>query len=143
MLLQFHQSFDILAEYDPATGGFAAFSRSAEPARVHFVQGTFDYLSGKRVILYRLAGVLYLDVDGERVPVEDHVVEVRPLNGDRVLRVRGDRGLVFEVAYSPRRLDPPLSEDPTAFIDEEDFDFGLFLRNVSRDRERQSRIYFE
>ena len=145
MLLQSHQSFDTVADYDPTTGTFNTFSRKAEPGRVSSGHrgGVFDHLGGKRVLLYRLAGVLYLEVDGQRILMEGHVVEVHPVNGDRVLRVLADGTVVFELTYSPPHLDPPLSDDPTAFVEEEDFDFGLFLTNVSRDRERQARIFPE
>jgi hypothetical protein len=143
MLLQSHQSFDTVAEYDPTTRTFTTFSRKAEPGRASSGQrsGVFDYLGERRVLLYRLAGVLYLEVDDQRIPMEGHVVEVHPVNGDRVLRVLANSTVVIELMYIPPHLDPPLSDDPTAFVEEEDFDFGLFLTNVSRDQERQARMY--
>jgi hypothetical protein len=35
----------------------------------------------------------------------------------------------------------PLSIDPTPFIDEEDFDFLLFVHNVLAQDERRHRVY--
>jgi len=32
---------------------------------------------------------------------------------------------------------PPIPGDPTPFIEDEDFDFGLFVRNISRSSERR------
>ena len=143
MFLQSHQSFDTVAEYDPSTRTFTTFSRNVEPSRVPTGQlsGVFDHLGERRVLLYRLDGVLYLEIDDDRIPMEGHVVEVYAANEDRVLRVFGNSTVVFELTYSSPHLDPPLSDDLTAFVEEEDFDFGLFLANVSRDQERQSRMY--
>jgi len=145
MLLQSHQSFDTVADYDPKTGAFATLSRKAHPARMAAEQcrGVFDDLGGKRVLLYRLAGVLFLDVDGRPTPMQGQVVELYPVNGERILRGLVDGSVAFELRYRPPHLDPPLADDPTAFAEEEDFDFGLFLANVSRDPERQARMYVE
>ncbi len=33
-----------------------------------------------------------------------------------------------------------IKDDPTPFVDEEDFDFGLFLSNVAKDESRQRRL---
>jgi len=49
--------------------------------------------------------------------------------------------MILELTYDPPIIDPPLSEDPTAFVEEEHFDFGLFLANLSRDQSRQARMY--
>lgn len=145
MLLLSHRSFDTVADYDPATGTITTFSRKTEPGRVSSRQGAgvFDNLGGRRVLLYRLAGVLYLQVDDQRITMEGLAVEVHSAKGDRVLRVLADGAIVFELTYRPTHLDPPLSDDPTAFVEEEDFDFGVFLANVSRDRGRQARMYAE
>ena len=142
MLLQSHQSFDTAADYDPTTGRFDLFSRHAEPNRVAGqLSGVFDHIGGKRVLLYRLGDGLYVEIDGQRLHLETHVVEVQAVNGRRRLQVLSDGRGVIEMTYDPPLLDPPLSLDPTAFIEEEDFDFGLFLRNVWHDRSRQMRMY--
>lgn len=142
MLLQSHRSFDTAVNYDPTTGRFDPFSRRAEPNRVAGqLSGVFDHIGGKRVLLYRLGDGLYLEIDGQRLHLETHVVVVQAVNGCRLLQVLSDGRSVIEMTYDPPLLDPPLSLDPTAFIEEEDFDFGLFLHNVSHDRSRQTHMY--
>jgi hypothetical protein len=93
------------------------------------------------VLLYRLADTLYLEIDGQQLPLDKHIVEVRPVNGRHLLRMLSDGRVVTELTYDLPQLNPPLSLDPTAFVEEEDFDFGLFLHNISHDLSRQMRPY--
>jgi hypothetical protein len=142
MILKRHTVFDTLADYDPATGTFVTFSRAREPGRASSrVTGAFDFLGEKRVLLFWLAGVLYLQVEGQRMTMADHTIELQTVGGRRVLRVLSGTSVVLELTYDPPIIDPPLSEDPTPGVEEEHFDFGLFLANLSQDRGRQARVY--
>jgi hypothetical protein len=144
MLVQSHQSFDTVADYDPATQTFFAFSRRAEPARLSEpITGAYEILGGKRIVLYRRRNALYLDVDHRTIPLNEHSVDVLSAKSYRLLRISRGGNVVLELKYPAPVLDPPVAEDPTPFVQEEDFDFGLFLRNVSRDTARQSRMYAE
>src|SRR5262249_5869239 len=63
MLLQAYRTFDNVGDYDPTTGRFDIFSRRAEPNRAAGPPlGAFDYIGGKRMMLYRLADCLYLQI---------------------------------------------------------------------------------
>ncbi len=142
MILKRHTVFDAMGDYDPVTGTLTTFSRKAEPGRVPGqVSGVFDHVGGKLVLLFRLDGVLYLQVEDERIRMADNTINVRSVTGHRVLRVLSNSRVVLELTYDAPIIDPPLSEDPTAFVEEEHFDFGLFLANLSRDRGRQARMY--
>ena len=142
MLLQSHKSFAMVGEYDPVMDTFVTLSRYDEPSHASCpISGVFDYVGANRVLLFRLADVLYLQVDGHRMPMADLAIELRSVNGRRVLEVLSHGKNVLELTYDPPHLDPPLALDPTPFVEEEDFDFGLLLANVSRDRNRQARIY--
>src|SRR4051812_43708181 len=69
MLLQSYRSFDTLGDYDPATGKLITLRRHAQSHRAgRDIVGVFDELGGSRLLLYRLGGVLYLQVDGQRMP---------------------------------------------------------------------------
>ena len=142
MLLQSYKVHDVLADFDPVTGAFLQFSRGAEPARAAGQEaGDFDYIDGKRVLVFRFDGNLYMQVDDQRMRLDEISVELRCPNGRRILCVLSRGKAVLELTCDPPVLDPPLSDDPTPFVEEQDFDFGLFLANLSRDRSRQSRIY--
>jgi hypothetical protein len=142
MILRRHTVFDTMADYDPASGAFVTFSRKADPVRADSaVSGAFDYLDGRLAILFRHSGVLYLQIDNQRVPLHGHVVKIRSANGRREVRVLSGGRVVLDLAYAPPIPDPPLALDPTPFVEAEDFDFGLFLANVSGDSGRQARMY--
>jgi hypothetical protein len=49
--------------------------------------------------------------------------------------------LLFSFEYNAPKLDIPLENDPTPFVEEEDFDFLLFVNNVLKDKARRERIY--
>jgi len=142
MLLQSHRHFDIVAHYDPATREFAAFSRTAEPARAAGpVAGHFDFLGEALTLIFRLDGGLFVEIGGRRFPLDRVAVDIRSDNRHRHLRVVSEGKEVVELTYDAPKLDPPLSVDPTPFVQAEDFDFGLFLQNVSRDPARLGRMY--
>jgi hypothetical protein len=144
MLLRSHEAFDIIGDYNPETGEFVPFSRSQEPERpVVPVSGTYGHIAGRRVMLFRLDGDLTLQIDGWRLPMENYTVTLRSENGNHVFQVSTIGGAILEWVYAPPTIDPPLELDPTPFVEEEDFDFGLFLANVSSDRGRQDRSYTE
>lgn len=142
MILGRYTIFDELGDFDPVTGLLTVFSGLAEPRREpDQISGTFDYIGGKLVLLFRLDGILYLQIEGHRMPMNSHTIELQSMNGHRVLRVLSDDEVILELEYESPIIDPPLSEDPTPFIEEDHFDFGLFLANLSRDRNRQARMY--
>ena len=145
MLLQSHGSFDLLAEFDAANEAFTTFSKKSEPERVSSrkVAGVFEYVGGRRLLLYRLSGVLYVQVDDERMRMNDLSIELMRANNGRVLRLSADGGFMLELGYRLIDLDPALSDDSTAFVEEEDFDFGLFLANLASDQRRQDRMFTE
>lgn len=142
MILERYTIFDEMGHYDSSSGTLTTFSRMTEPSRASSeISGHFDYLGENCVLLFRLAGVLYLQIEHQRMTMADHTIELRSDGGHRVLQVLSDSKVVVEMTYDPPIIEPPLSEDPTPFVEEEHFDFGLFLANLSRDQGRKARIY--
>jgi len=45
---------------------------------------------------------------------------------------------VLDITYSLEGVAQAIPGDPTAFIEDEDFDIGLFASNVSKDPERRA-----
>lgn len=72
---------------------------------------------------------------------EDTGVELKRVDGDRVINISATGRSLFHWRYHPRAIDPPLSVDSNAFVEEEDFDFCLFVFHVANDRERRTTIY--
>jgi hypothetical protein len=142
MILKRHTVFDTMGDFDPVTGTLTMFSRAASPERVPSqLSGLFDEIGGKLVLLFRLNGILYLQIGHQRMAMDDHTIELQSANGYRILRFLSGRRVAFELRYDRPIIDPPLSEDPTPFVEEEHFDFGLSLANLSRDRGRQARMF--
>jgi len=144
MILRSHDNFDTLADYDPATRARSVFSKRGEPERAssQHISGFFSELGGKRILFYRLAGSLYVDVDGRRVPFAGHTIELMTAGRDRTLRMLSGADVVLEVSYDQEPWHPSIWEVIlTPFAEEEHFDFGLFLENVWRDPARQARMF--
>lgn len=142
MILERYTVFDELAEYDPVKKSITKFSRQAKSEWVpSLISGHFDYIGPKLVLLFRLNDVLYFEIDGQRMTMHDHAIDLRSVIGHRALRVVRDNRIVLEWTYAAPVIDPPLAVDPTPFVEEEHFDFGLFLANVSQDRSRQANLY--
>ncbi len=144
MLLLFYDRYDTLAEFDPSTGRLEEFSRRAEPARATApLQGTYARVDGRLVSLYRQDdGTLVLRVDALVVPLDTRSrIELLGSGRGRRVRVTRDGRPVAEWHHEQPVLDPPLEEDPTPFVEEEHFDFALYLSNVASDSERCERLY--
>jgi hypothetical protein len=143
MLLQSQDKFDSLAELDVATGAVSWLSRSSvEVARVE-ICGHFSTLAGRLIMLYRFEGVLRLRIDDLVFALTDiHGLErtLLPENMARLTLFEGDAP-VFSMTYRRPHIFPPLALDPTPFVEEEHFDFGLFVYNVLNDPGRRARIY--
>lgn len=140
MLLQSHDSFDERAQYDPTTCEFALLN-PAERASAADVTGVFGYLGNARAILFRLDDVLYLEVLGTRVALAPNVIELSTVGSRSRLSVLSERHTTIEIDYVPASTDVASDIDPTPFVEAEDFDFGLFIYNVSRDAIRTQRLF--
>jgi hypothetical protein len=132
MLVQYHDRFDVVAEFHPSSGRLEVQPRppGLSPSQTH---GWFSILAGVTVVFYRRANHLWLRV-GERVFDLDGGASVdwRTEDGVAVFRAEDASGEVV-VRY---RAGPNLDQDPTPFVEDEDFDLGLYVANVLLDEER-------
>lgn len=142
MLLQSHRSFDLVAEFDTVTGTLEEFSKSCHLERVDSKRngGVFDYLGVHRILLFRIGTDLLVQVDGHLLNCADLSIETLKTPHGRRLSFRSEGVLKISIEYSVSS-DLSSHDDLTAFADAEDFDFGLFLANVSLDRLRQDRLF--
>ncbi len=139
MLLQYHNRRGIVAEFSPDDGNLEVLQR---PAGVVRTDGWFSVLGGALVAFYRARGSLWLRVGAHVLEIgEDPAIpEWRRETHRSVLRVVVD-GETVELRYRTGPFEQPtLANDPTPFVESEDWDFGLFITNVLSSDERRAVI---
>lgn len=136
MLVQYHDRFDVVAEFEPRSGQLRLKPRPAALAPTA-TDGWFSMLSGMCVVFYRQANRLWLrigqrifDLDG------DASVDWQSESGTAVFRAIDSAGPVT-LTYP---AGPDLGPDPTPFVADEDSDLGLFVANVLFDEERSELV---
>ena len=134
LLLQLSTRFSEIARFDPETTQYAFEARSDDLPIA--LDGHCCLLDGVFVALYRLDQRLYLALDGHTIPLDESTkVIVSGPSQARTLSVSHPNMGTYKVDYPLTQ--EALPGDTTAFVDQEDFDFGLFLSNVAADVERQ------
>ena len=138
--LQSHELYDSLVEYNHSDGSFTEISRKSNLgniATLSFINGVYSILSSTFVAIYRFEGQLFIRIGDNCIPLSDEVVvSVRGENNARELLILEAGKEVCKINYE---LDASrwFEDDPTPFIDEETFDFGLFLSNISKSESRK------
>jgi hypothetical protein len=141
MLIQSFDRHSEVAEFDPMSESIQTMARSSTlPTGL---AGHYAHLDDALIVLYRDGHNLWLKFGDTRVPLHPSSrAEYYRAGARRSLRVQSDsKDLQF--TYHLKELDPPLSIDFTPGVEEEDFDFGLFISNVVNNPERQERLYRE
>jgi hypothetical protein len=143
VLLQSQDVFDELAEVNTETWQVSFLSKRQDPSLARKpVSGRYSIVDGEMCALYRLDNKLCLRVGEQTFEITD-AVEAR-LNRQpdiHIFQLLSNGNLLLEFTYSAPTLDVPLTDDPTPFVEEEDFDFPLFVNNVLHDTGRRQRIY--
>jgi hypothetical protein len=134
-----HDRFDDIAEFDITTGCWRVLSRSAadENDVISYFDGFYAVLSGTYCALFRLNGELFVRIgDTQRTLTEDVAIKVGGPPEERCLTLMASDVELAKLVYA---VEPwQIEGDPTPFIEEEDFDFGLFLSNIASNRDRQA-----
>lgn len=141
LLLQSSDRFTEMMKLDPDTREVRFVSRGdvAEPDRI---SGAYARVGDRLACLYRSCDRLFFSLDGKAIELgEDTSAHFRRRGETRVLTVRREELTLIQWEYRLPPLDPPLEEDPTPFVEAEDFDFGLFVSNVVNDKARKDRIF--
>lgn len=151
-----HESAWESGEFDPVSGELSVDpADSGEPVDFAAVEGTYARLGGRTVVFFRNGDSLGVAVDGNIYTVDDSLLiiwrTIRESEYDSAILVRrGESELILshpesglvQLRYPSGPAEgPPLQEDPTPFISEEDWDLGLFISNVLSDEERRRSIY--
>lgn len=146
LLLRSHQRFNEVAEFDPDEGKLSIRAKENTAEGVgRRISGSYARLSKNTLLLYKLNGELYLKVDAQQ-PLritDDITAQIENHDGRKGLLILRDEGsLLLTVWYQPPVIDPPLEQDyVSSFVEEEDFDFGLFVHNVINSSRRRKEIY--
>lgn len=142
MLLQSADNFNEVIELNPISQGIIQYSKQDNPELgVRFIEGFFATIDSHMVFLYRYKGFLYLKINGNIFKL-DKDVSIDLIKGSVNTLIIRQNGLpIFNWTYRLPKVEPMTSFNPTPFIEEEDFDFGLFVCNVLNDSERKERIF--
>ncbi len=141
LLLQSSDHFTEMMKLDPVSGE-AHFVSRGDVAEPHRISGAYARVGEHLACLYRCGDRLFFSLDGKRTEVsEDAAAHLRRRGEARVLTIRQGNLTLVEWEYRLPPVNPPLEEDPTPFVDAEDFDFGLFVSNVLNDGARKDRIF--
>lgn len=144
MWLQCQDRFDTVGAFDETYGRLERLSRKALGSDAPFLQdvgGFFsDHLTGT-LMLYRQGGKAIFRVYGDGL---DRVFELDPAteikvsgpNTKRELRIFRDGAVIFQTTYVLPEVYRSLN-DFTPFVEDEDFDFGLYVSNISKNPVRK------
>ncbi len=102
--------------------------------------GHFEILEGQPLGFYRIEHVLFLLLGQCTVYWSDDIqIELSFKRDERYLRIKQEDTVLASYDYSLDRTQI-FADDPTPFIKDEDFDFGLFLLNIANDPGRKLRL---
>ena len=135
MLVQSHDRFDVVAEFDPSSGRLVPQPRvpGTEP---HATSGWFAVLDGRCIVFFREHGKLKLRIGTSLFLVDSGAIVGWKASGQHVVLSVSNSSMQASVLYQAGPPGVPLDLDPTPFVSSEDWDFGLFVFNVVSDPER-------
>lgn len=139
--LQCNERYDVVGQFDPSSCVLKLLERTAlgntVPAIPH---GFFSHFGNLKIGVYGLAGKLFLVLDDQLLQLAaDDTIEVSGPRAARHLCILTKSGkVVTQVTYSLHGVVGTIPNDPTPFVEEEDFDIGLLASNVSKDLERRT-----
>ena len=143
MILQSNDRFDEIAQFDPVTGNYRLLSKKANRELVTGpISGGYSLVGQALLALYRKNEDLFVWIDNREFLVSDTVSSALIEEGDqKIFRLLDNERPIATFKYSPPVSEIPRGLDPTPFVEEEDFDFGLFLHNVLTEPGRRKRVY--
>lgn len=142
ILLRSSDRYGEYAEIDTATGEIVWYpGQSGAVVGLGHIDGHIAVIDGYAVCLYRERGRLHLRIGAVDSEITDDTSAELAQGKVSVLTLSRHAVGCFRWMYKRPVVEPPLDIDPTPFVEEEDFDFGLFVRNVMANPERRQRIY--
>ena len=138
LILSSHSHYTRLLEFFHESGTYKETSRDAIQLNGDKLKlnGVYDFLNKKLVVVYVSDGILFLRVANESIPVENITCfELNSKGVNSTLHVRYNNS-TLSLDYK-NSTDKMIEDDFTPFVEEEHFDFGLFVKNMISTRERR------
>jgi hypothetical protein len=136
------QNFDHWGEagvFDADTGTFEVVPRETLQAKALPLHGHYSTLSGNLVMFFRDDDELYVAIGPRRWRAIRSTVCWKKQGSWSVFSVGVPGSDQLSLTYEP---EPMIDNDPTPFIEAEDFDFGLFIINVVNNQQRYETMYY-
>lgn len=140
MLIASYDRYRDVAEFDPASGRFEEFDRF-DPANLPLLKrpfkGAYGVIGDQKLLIFRTPEGLWVQLADVKVNTveESHHIAWENAGGKSTFSIirSSDGEPVAMATYSVDRRN--LAPDLTAFVDGEDADFGLFVRNAVSQRQ--------
>jgi hypothetical protein len=117
-------------------------SRKHHPKLSASITGSFSIVDEVMVALYRIHGVLYFRIADQEFEVTDNISSTLKCDGsNRKFGLLKDGHVLVDLTYLTPESQFQLSIDPTPFVEEEHFDFLLFVHNVLGEPGRRERVW--
>ena len=147
--LQCMNEFNKVAQLNPLSGKVVFFSKNKQPDEANQPKiGTFACVDDKIICFYRYNNELNIKINKDHFILSDsisskwHIKEGATKSSlIAIFSILDNNKVLFNWEYSPFTSRKPLIGDDTSFIDEEDYDFCLFIHNVLCSKERRKGIY--
>ena len=146
-IVQNYHKYVDLRLFDPLTQAISSHSLN-EASECKEIHGFFACLGGVQFVLYRQQERLMLSIEGVNTTFDDLTISTSTISrivsqGNSIyflrhIKICSDNKIIFENDYT--ESGPYFADDFTIY-EAEDFDFGLFLENLSRNSERCNGIF--
>jgi hypothetical protein len=142
MILQSHTNFDQLAAFDPNFQSVRFLSRKRHQELSASIVGSFSIVNDMMVSFYRVHGVLYFRIGDQEFELTDDTRSTLETDGNyRKFQLLKRENVLVDLTYLTPESEIPLSIDPTPFVEEEQFDFLLFVHSVLTEPGRRNRVW--
>ena len=135
--LRSNEIYDSIIKLSLDNGSIKKYSKKENTNDSLKINGWFSEIESKLFALYSLDKKLYFYYSGKTIELKEEIrIEVSGSPEKRHLEVFNENNLVFEILYNIKK-NKIYNNDPTPFIEKEDFDFGLFVSNISKNIQRK------
>jgi hypothetical protein len=138
MLVGSHDMFRKVGCFDRETGVLQEAERSEVVLSGVAQCGHYSRAGGDLTVFYRVDDNFYLWLSGRQWSAEPLLVDWSKKGHESCLTVQDRAGIQAQIRYEVQPREP---YDMTPFIEDEDWDFGLFVTNVLNSPGRRARIY--